>query len=133
MKKYFSIGEMSKLHNISIETLRHYDRTGILKPEYINEKTGYRYYSTQSFITIDLIKKCKAIGLSLDEIKEIKNDYTSLESILTIIKNQKNIIDKKIDAYFCLGKIMNYLCYSDGKFDSKNKDRMMKTVKMLMI
>ncbi|MEI3233200.1 MAG: TIGR02556 family CRISPR-associated protein [Intestinibacter bartlettii] len=31
---------------------------------------------------------------------------------------------KKIDAYFCLGKIMNYLCYSDGKFDSKNKDRM---------
>ena len=31
---------------------------------------------------------------------------------------------KKIDAYFCLAKIMNYLCYSDGKFDSKNKDRM---------
>ncbi|MDU6472201.1 TIGR02556 family CRISPR-associated protein [Intestinibacter bartlettii] len=31
---------------------------------------------------------------------------------------------KKIDAYFCLGKIMNYLSYSDGKFDSKNKDRM---------
>lgn len=31
---------------------------------------------------------------------------------------------KKIDAYFCLGKIMSYLCYSDGKFDSKNKDRM---------
>ena len=39
MKKYFTIGEMSKLHNISIETLRHYDRFGILKPEYINEKT----------------------------------------------------------------------------------------------
>ena len=52
MKKYFTIGEMSKLHNISIETLRHYDRFGILKPEYINEKTGYRYYSTKSFITI---------------------------------------------------------------------------------
>ena len=31
---------------------------------------------------------------------------------------------KKIDAYFCLGIIMNYICYSDGKFDSKNKDRM---------
>ena len=50
MKKYFSIGEMSKLYNISIETLRHYDRIGILKPEYINKKTGYRYYSTKSFI-----------------------------------------------------------------------------------
>ncbi|MGL5693490.1 MAG: MerR family DNA-binding transcriptional regulator, partial [Peptostreptococcaceae bacterium] len=46
MKKYFSIGEMSKLQNISIETLRHYDRLGLLNAEYINEKTGYRYYST---------------------------------------------------------------------------------------
>lgn len=96
MKKHFSIGEMSKLHNISIETLRHYDRFGILKPEYTNEKTGYRYYSTKSFIKIYLIKQCKAIGLSLDEIKEIINDYTSLESVLNIIKNQKEIIDKKI-------------------------------------
>ena len=96
MKKYFSIGEMSKLHNISVETLRHYDRFGILKPEYINENTGYRYYSTKSFIKIYLIKQCKAIGLSLEEIKEIINDYTSLDSILNIIKNQKEIIDKKI-------------------------------------
>ena len=88
MKKYFTIGEMSKLHNISIETLRHYDRFGILKPEYINEKTGYRYYSTKSFITIYLIKQCKAIGLSLDEIKEIINDYTSLDSVLNIIKEK---------------------------------------------
>ena len=89
MKKYFTIGEMSKLHNISIETLRHYDRFGILKPEYMNEKTGYRYYSTKSFITIYLIKQCKAIGPSLDEIKEIINDYTSLDSVLNIIKNRK--------------------------------------------
>ncbi|MBQ3421288.1 MAG: MerR family transcriptional regulator, partial [Romboutsia sp.] len=74
MKKYFSIGEMSKLYNISIETLRHYDRIGILKPEYINEKTGYRYYSTKNFIALDLIKNFKAIGLSLEEIKEIKED-----------------------------------------------------------
>ena len=96
MKKYFTIGEMSKLHNISIETLRHYDRFGILKPEYINEKTGYRYYSTKSFIKIYLIKQCKAIGLSLEEIKEIINDYMSLDSVLNIIKNQKEIIDKKI-------------------------------------
>ena len=85
MKKYFSIGEMSKLYNISIETLRHYDRIGILKPEYINKKTGYRYYSTKSFISLDLIKNCKAIGLPLEEIKEIKEDYTSLDSILNII------------------------------------------------
>lgn len=31
---------------------------------------------------------------------------------------------KQIDPYFSFYKIMNYLCYSDGKFDSRNKDRM---------
>lgn len=96
MDRYFSIGEMAKLYNISVETLRHYDRFDLLKPDYINEKTGYRYYSIKSFLKMDLIKRCKAIGLSLDEIKEIIDQYTSLESVLRIIKNQKEMIDNKI-------------------------------------
>ena len=39
METNFSIGEMSKLHNISVQTLRHYDKIGLLKPSYINEKS----------------------------------------------------------------------------------------------
>lgn len=96
MDRYFSIGEMAKLYNVSVETLRHYDRLDLLKPDYIKEKTGYRYYSIKSFLKMDLIKRCKAIGLSLDEIKEIIDEYTSLESVLRIIKNQKEMIDNKI-------------------------------------
>lgn len=97
MEKYFSIGEMAKLHNVSIETLRHYDRCSLLNPDYVNEKTGYRYYSIKSFIKIDIIKKCKAIGISLDEIKEVMKDYSSLESILKTLENQKNIVNKKLE------------------------------------
>ena len=96
MDRYFSIGEMAKLYNVSVETLRHYDRLNLLKPDYIKAKTGYRYYSIKSFLKMDLIKRCKAIGLSLDEIKEIIDEYTSLESVLRIIKNQKEMIDNKI-------------------------------------
>lgn len=96
MEKYFSIGEMAKLNNVSIETLRHYDRQDLLKPDYINEKTGYRYYSMKSFIKMDIIKKCRAIGIPLDEIKEVMNDYDSLESILNTFNNQKEIINKKL-------------------------------------
>ncbi|MGL5353950.1 MAG: MerR family transcriptional regulator, partial [Clostridium sp.] len=69
METNFSIGEISKLHNISVQTLRHYDKIGLLKPSYINESTGYRYYSAKHFVIIDLIKQCKSMGLSLDEIK----------------------------------------------------------------
>ena len=96
MGKYLSIGQMGKLNNLSVQTLRHYEKVGILKPSYINEETGYRYYSMKDFNTIDLIKKCKAMGLSLEEIKEVTNNYTSLESIVEILGNQKELICKKI-------------------------------------
>ena len=96
MGKYLSIGQMGKLNNLSVQTLRHYEKVGILKPSYINEETGYRYYSMKDFNTIDLIKQCKAMGLSLEEIKEVTNNYTSLESIVDILGNQKKIISNKI-------------------------------------
>ncbi|MEG1255386.1 MerR family transcriptional regulator [Clostridium sp.] len=92
----FSIGEVSKLHNISIQTLRHYDKIGLLKPAYINEKSKYRYYSVKHFIILDLIKQCKAMGVSLNEIKILVNNYTSINSILDIITKQKEIVEEKI-------------------------------------
>ncbi|CEN22288.1 MerR family transcriptional regulator [[Clostridium] sordellii] len=96
MGKYLSIGQMAKLNNISVQTLRHYEKVELLKPSYTNEDTGYRYYSLKDFSTIDLIKQCKAMGMSLEEIKEVTNNYTSLDSISNILNNQKQIIDEKI-------------------------------------
>ncbi len=108
MGKYLSIGQMAKLNNISVQTLRHYEKVKLLKPSYINEDTGYRYYSMKDFNTIDLIKQCKAMGMSLDEIKEVTNNYTSLESIEDILNNQKIIVDEKIKE---LENIKNKIVY----------------------
>lgn len=96
MKSNFSIGDMAKIHNISVQTLRHYDKIGLLAPSYINQDTGYRYYSAKDFVLIDLIKQCKSMGLSLEEIKDIIDNYKSLDSIVEIIEKQKKIIDKRI-------------------------------------
>ncbi|WP_455540063.1 MerR family transcriptional regulator [Terrisporobacter sp.] len=114
MKKYLSIGQMGKLNNLSVQTLRHYEKIGILKPSYINNETGYRYYSMKDFNTIDLIKQCKAMGLSLEEIKEVTNNYTSLESIVDILDNQKKIIEEKIKA---LENIKNKIVNLENKID----------------
>lgn len=96
MNEYLSIGQMAKLNNVSVQALRHYEKLGLMVPSYINNETGYRYYSIKDFATIDLIKQCKAMGLSLEEIKEVISNYTSLESILDILANQKEIITNKI-------------------------------------
>ena len=55
METYFSVGEISKLTNVPIQTLRYYDKMGLLKPAYINEQNNYRYYSVNQFIKIDLL------------------------------------------------------------------------------
>ncbi|WCG35018.1 MerR family DNA-binding transcriptional regulator [Companilactobacillus farciminis] len=47
MEQLFTIGQLSKLFNIKVPTLRYYDEVGLLKPAKINNKTHYRYYSTQ--------------------------------------------------------------------------------------
>ena len=45
MTKYFSVGEAAKLVNTTSETLRHYDRIGLVKPSKRDEWTNYRYYT----------------------------------------------------------------------------------------
>lgn len=109
MGKYLTIGQMAKLNNISVQTLRHYEKVELLKPSYTNENTGYRYYSMKDFNTIDLIKQCKAMGMSLEEIKEVTNNYTSLESIEDILNNQKMIIDEKIKELENIKKKIGYM------------------------
>ena len=105
----FSIGEMSKLQNISVQTLRYYDKIGLLKPSYIDEKSRYRYYSAKHFVILNLIKQCKAMGLSLDEIKELIENYTSFDSILGIISKQKEMIDSKIKELTIVKNNINFL------------------------
>ena len=56
MKEYYSIGEVSKIKDITIKALRYYHKVGILIPKYIDEETGYRYYSIDQFVHIDIIK-----------------------------------------------------------------------------
>lgn len=109
MKSKFSIGQVAKIHNVTIEALRHYDRVGLLKPSYINEETGYRYYNAKDFIILDLIKQCKSMGLSLDEIKTIIDNYTSPESVLDVIGKQKCIIDEKINELNSIRKNITFL------------------------
>lgn len=92
----FSIGEMSKLHNISIQTLRYYDRIGLLKPAHINTENNYRYYTIDQFIVIDMIKHCKLIGLSLEEIKRLIGTDITPQSLYNILEKQQRSINEKI-------------------------------------
>ncbi|EOQ34263.1 MerR family DNA-binding transcriptional regulator [Bacillus sp. LB(2018)] len=71
MKKLFSIGEVAKIKDITIKALRYYHKMGILIPKHVDESTGYRYYSIDQFIHIDIIKSCRELNTSIVELQEI--------------------------------------------------------------
>ena len=44
----YKIGEYSKITDLAVRTLRYYDEIGVLKPEYIDDFSGYRYYTDRN-------------------------------------------------------------------------------------
>lgn len=75
------IGEFSVLSQISIYMLRHYNEIGLLIPEYVDEYTGYRYYSERQLPIAGKIQALKSMGLSLNLIKEILAKYTDNDEL----------------------------------------------------
>lgn len=67
----FKIGEFSKLSNISVRSLRHYESLGLLVPIEIDSFTGYRHYSAAQMNTASKIRMLREVGFSLDAIKGI--------------------------------------------------------------
>lgn len=91
----FSIGEVSKMKDITIKALRYYHRMGILIPKYIDETTGYRYYSIDQFIHIDIIKSCRELKTSIVELQEIfKNCNT--DELLAFLQLKKYEAEEQI-------------------------------------
>lgn len=83
----FKIGEMSRIFHISVSSLRHYENIGLLTPEYTDEQTGYRYYSTRQFEILDTIRYLRKLGLPLSEIGSFVNNR-SLADIRRLLELQ---------------------------------------------
>lgn len=100
MKKYLSITEMAKLRNITTETLRYYDRIGLLKPDYLNEN-NVRYYSVLKYEQLETIKELQQIGLNLTEIRHYLSDRT-IHSSEELLLRQNTYCEEKIQLYQAL-------------------------------
>ncbi len=84
----FRIGEFSRIARVTIDTLRHYDALGLLKPVQVDPVTGYRYYTARQLKVLNRILALKDSGLSLDEIGSILQDNLSSEQVRGILKAQ---------------------------------------------
>lgn len=67
----FKIGEFSKLNQVTVKTLRHYEEIGLLVPEQVDKWTGYRYYGVCQLGRMNTIRYLKGLGFALEEIREL--------------------------------------------------------------
>lgn len=102
----FHIGEVAKMFHLSVGSLRHYEKIGLLQPEYIDAETGYRYYSTRQFECLNTIRYLRVLDMPLAQIADfLKNrDVAKMKEMLcqqreTVIRKQKDlqIIERKIN------------------------------------
>ena len=97
MKKYFSVGEAAKAVHTTSETLRHYDRIGLVKPSKKDEWTNYRYYTEQDIVRLNTVRALQLMDLPLQEIKKVL-EYDDLEKIVDFLAQAEKKADEKITA-----------------------------------
>ena len=105
-KQYFLIGEVSKLTNTSIQTLRFYDKIGLFKPSYTNPDNQYRYYSNTQLFYLDIIKSLKHVGVPLSEIKTVLQ--LSAREMAEFLDDQENKIEQQLRQLEDVRAILSY-------------------------
>lgn len=93
-KKLYLVSEAARITGLTSETLRHYDRIGLIKPSKKSLENSYRYYSEEDIVSLNTIKALSYMDLSLKEIKEILS-YHDFDRIVLALKEAKKMLIKK--------------------------------------
>ena len=90
-----SIGQMAELNHVSEQTLRLYDKEGLLVPRCVDPVPGYRYYHIIQSAKLDLIQNMKIYGMTLRQIRSFldSNNPSALRALLT---EQADSIEERI-------------------------------------
>jgi DNA-binding transcriptional MerR regulator len=88
----FQANEFARRAGVTVRTLHHYDRLGLLKPSRYTE-AGYRLYGEGDFARLQQIVMLKYIGLSLKAIKELLSEREL--DLQTTLRLQRDIVEEK--------------------------------------
>jgi DNA-binding transcriptional MerR regulator len=93
-QRRYRVGQFARASGVSVRTLHHYDRMGLLKPTRYTG-AGFRLYSENDFARLEQIVALKFIGFSLNEIKNILKRGPG--DLTTTLRQQREAIEEKRD------------------------------------
>ncbi len=92
------IGDFSRICQVSIKTLRYYDRLDLLKPAQVDDFTGHRFYSLSQMPRLNRILALKDMDLSLEQIGQLLDDELSAEQMQGILQLKQAELEAEMAA-----------------------------------
>lgn len=111
----YKISEIADFFDTTTTTIRYYEEFGLLKPEYVDSQTKYRYYDVANINTVAYILELRGNGMSISDIKRYMSGEYSVERHIAELKRKRFLLDKLISANeaLCAKKNIydvNYIC-----------------------
>jgi DNA-binding transcriptional MerR regulator len=127
-KDYLQIGEFAHACDVSVQTLRYYEKVKLLKPDYVDEDTGYRYYSKDKIFKLTTINLLKSAGFKLSEVSDILEkesipDITKLYDFkINELRKEISRIQNKKEQLSCYLDYFNSLLTTNDLYLNKETD-----------
>ena len=105
----YRISEFSEMTGLTKETLRYYEKAGLLEPAYVDPDNHYRYYDDGSYFLAVLLMKLRDLGFTIQEMLLVMNDasFSNLESL--VIEKRDAVLAQKAVLNSRLLKIEQFL------------------------
>ena len=93
VREYYTIGEIKEMYGIGADSLRYYERKGLLNPK--RGENQYRYYSGLELLRLNIIKSLRDIDLPVEQIGEFMNNRT-IASTLDMLHGVLDLTNERI-------------------------------------
>lgn len=93
MKDYYKISEISRLYGIGVDSLRYYEKLGILKPH--RDCNGYRLYNLKDLYQLTIIRDLRELHFSMEQIREFL-DGLSVEHAIEHLHKEQDMLSERI-------------------------------------
>ncbi len=124
MSNLLTIGRLSKMSHVSIDTIRYYEELGLITHA-SRKSSGYRLYSEDAVLRLRFIKNAKSLGFTLKEIKELLRlkydpDDETCHEVRKKAEEKLNEINEKIKILHGMKKVLDEMilsCKTNEKTD----------------
>ena len=117
---HLTIGRLAKACDVNIETIRHYQRQGLIS-EPIKPESGFRLYPNEIIDRVKFIKRAQKLGFALREIQQLLMlGSEHCEDVQALAEEKRQLVQAQIDGLLTIKSVLDDLicsCQNDALTD----------------